>query len=80
MKNSADQGGRYPQRPKVEVDDILRDLQNSSYPTKAEFNNCFIIHSKYFLFLNGVLQFFSFFPRSTKKHNLVPSFSWSAVQ
>ena len=26
----------------------LRDLQNSSYPTKAEFNNCFIIHSKYF--------------------------------
>ena len=21
---------------------------NSSYPTKAEFNNCFIIHSKYF--------------------------------
>ena len=24
----------------------LRDLQNSSYGTKAEFNNCFIIHSK----------------------------------
>ena len=24
----------------------LRDLQNSSYPTKAEFNNCFIIPSK----------------------------------
>ena len=48
MKNSADQGGRYPQRPKAEVDNTLRDLQNSSYPMKAEFNNCFITHSKYF--------------------------------
>ena len=48
MKNSAGRGGCYPPRPKAEVDNILRDLQNSSYPTKAEFNNCFIIHSKYF--------------------------------
>ena len=48
MKNSADQGGCYPPRQKAEVDNTLRDLQNSSYPTKAEFNNCFIIHSKYF--------------------------------
>ena len=31
MKNSADQGGCYPQRPKAEVDNTLRDLQNSSY-------------------------------------------------
>ena len=46
MKNSADQGGCYPQRPKAEVDNTLRDLQISSYPTKAEFNNCFIIHSR----------------------------------
>ena len=44
MQNSADRGGCYPSRPKDEVDNILRDLQNSSYPTKAEFNNCFIIH------------------------------------
>ena len=29
------------------VDNILRDLHNSSHHTKAEFNNCFIIHSKY---------------------------------
>ena len=36
MKNSAEQGGCYPQRPKAEVDNILRDLQNSPYPTKAE--------------------------------------------
>ena len=42
MKNSAEQGGCYPQKPKAEVDNTLRDLQNSSYPTKAEFNNCFI--------------------------------------
>ena len=48
MKNSTDRGRCYPPRPKAEVDDILRDLQNSSYPTKAEFNNWFIIHSKYF--------------------------------
>ena len=34
--------------PKAEVDNILRELQNSSYPTKAKFNNCFVIHSKYF--------------------------------
>ena len=26
------------------ADITLRDLQNSSYDTKAEFNNCFIIH------------------------------------
>ena len=34
MKNSADQGGCYPQGPKVEVDNTLRDLQNSSHRTK----------------------------------------------
>ena len=49
MKNSAGQrGGCYPPRPKAKVDNTLRDLQNSSYPVKAKFNNCFIIHSKYF--------------------------------
>ena len=32
MKNSADHGGCYPQRPRWIT-------QNSSYPTKAEFNN-----------------------------------------
>ena len=29
MRYSADQGGCYPPRPKAEVDNILRDLQNS---------------------------------------------------
>ena len=57
MKNSADQGGCYPQRPKAEVDNTLLDLQNSSHPTKAEFNNWFIIHSKYFRVLKGVSPF-----------------------
>ena len=33
---------------KAEVDNILQDLHNSSYHMKAEFNNCFIISSKYF--------------------------------
>ena len=50
--------------PKAEVDNNLRDLQKSSYPTKAEFNNCFIIHSKYFLLLKGPSPFRSLFFRS----------------
>ena len=37
---------------KAEVDNVLRDLHNSSHHTKAEFNNCFIILSKYFKVLN----------------------------
>ena len=28
MKNSVDQGGCYPQRPKAEVDNTLQDLPN----------------------------------------------------
>ena len=34
MENSAGRGGCYPPRPKAEVDNILRDLQNSSYLRK----------------------------------------------
>ena len=30
----------------VEVDNTLRDLHNSLYPTEAKFINCFIIHLK----------------------------------
>ena len=30
----------------VKVDNTLLDLLNSSYTMKAEFINCFIIHSK----------------------------------
>ena len=30
----------------AEADNTLRDPHNSSYDTKAEFSNCFIIHSK----------------------------------
>ena len=55
MKNSADLGG---------CDNTLRDLLNSSYPTKAEFNNCLVIHSKYFLLLKGVSLLRSTFFRS----------------
>ena len=61
MKNSADQGGCYPQRPQAEVGNTPRDLQMSSYPKKAEFNHCFIIHSKYFRVLKGVSPFRSLF-------------------
>ena len=59
MKNSAGRGGCYPARPKAEVDNTLRDLQNSSYPTKAEFNNCFIIHSIQGVFCVHLSIFFS---------------------
>ena len=62
MKNSVEQGGCYPQWLKAKVDNTLQDLQNSSYPTKASFNNyCFIIHSKYLLVLKGVSFFFVFY-------------------
>ena len=32
-----------------DLGDTLRDIHNSLYHTKAEYNNCFIIHSKEFL-------------------------------
>ena len=67
MKNSADQGRCYPQRPKAEVDNILRGLQNSSYPTKDELNNCFIIHSENISpFLKEFCNFAVCFSRSPK--------------
>ena len=37
----------------------LPDLKNSSCPIKATFNNCFIIHLKYFPVLKGVSPFCS---------------------
>ena len=39
MKNYGDRGGCYPSRPVAEADNTLRDRHNSSYDTKAEFNN-----------------------------------------
>ena len=44
MKNYADLAGCYPPQPSA--DNAVLDLHNSSYHKKAEFNNCFIIHSK----------------------------------
>ena len=46
MKNYGDRGGCYPPRPTASTDNTPLDLHNFSYGTKAEFNNCFIIHSK----------------------------------
>ena len=83
MKNYADRGGCYPPKPKAEADNTLRDLHNSSYHTKAEFNNCFIIHSKYFQssknislhnFLNRVLS------RSRKNHSLLENLTMNKKQ
>ena len=50
MKNSAGRGECYPPRPKAEVDNTLRDLQNSSYPTKAEFNNIALLFIQNIIF------------------------------
>ena len=47
----------YTPQPSASADNTLRDLHNSSYHTKAEFNNCFIIHSKYFQSSKNI-QFF----------------------
>ena len=82
MKNSADQGGSHPQRPKGQVDNTLQALQNSSYPTNAEFNNCFIIHLKYFPVLKGVSPFRSLFfcsPKITQPHPQVFSVNDSII-
>ena len=57
MENSADQGGFYPQRPRAEVDNTLRDLQNSSYPTKAGFNNCLLFIQNIYSFLKEFRHF-----------------------
>ena len=54
MKSSANQGGCYPPN-------TLRDLQILHIlATKAEFNNCFIIHSKHFPVFKGVSPLFCF--------------------
>ena len=47
MKNFGDRGeeGVICRDRRAEAENTLRDLLNSSYDTKAEFNNRFIIHS-----------------------------------
>ena len=47
------------------MDNTFRDLQNSSYPTEAEFNNCFIIYSKQFQVLKEAK---TCLPRSMLSH------------
>ena len=63
MKNSAGQGGCYPQRPKVKVDNTLQDLQNSSYSTKAVFNIALLFIQNISPFLKEFCHFaLCFFP------------------
>ena len=47
----------YLPKPKAEADNTNRGLNNSSYPTRTEFNNCFIIY----LYLRIVLLFICIF-------------------
>ena len=44
--NEAEYLWRIMEIEEAEADNTLQDFHNSSYDTKAEFNNCFIIHSK----------------------------------
>ena len=60
MKNCTDLGGCCPSRPLASVDNILRDLHNSSHPAQphAIIAKCFpstILHKQCFQF-SGVLQ------------------------
>ena len=43
--SAADIISRHSSRPKAEVDNTLRDLQNPSHPTNAKFNNCAFYYS-----------------------------------
>ena len=65
MKNSADQGGCYPQRPQTEVDNTLRDLQNSSILRKPK-SIIALLFIQNFPVLEGVSPFRSLFFRSPK--------------
>ena len=52
MKSCADQEECYPQRPKAEIDNTFRDLQNSSYPTQphsiiAKYTRAHVLSSNY---------------------------------
>ena len=82
MKNSADQGRYYPWRPKAEVDNTIRDLQNCSNPTKAGFNNGFIIHSEYLPVHKRVSPFRSLYfcsPKITQALLQVPLVNGSII-
>ena len=43
------EGLYYPLKARSEVDNTNRGLDKSPYHRKTEFNNCFIIYSKYIL-------------------------------
>ena len=81
MKNYADRGGCYPPKPKAEADNTLRDLHNSSYHTKAEFNNCFIIHSKYFQSSKNIQNVFNgVLSGSQKNRSLLENYKFKAIE
>ena len=79
MKNSADQGRCYPQRPKAKMDNTLWDLQNSWYPTKAEFNNniALLLLSPHFpRVLNAKLLLAALLFRSARTGTLATQATW----
>ena len=60
MKNYKRRGLCYLPKPKAEADNTNRGLNNSSFPTRTEFNNCLIIYLYLRTFpLKKTLVFFS---------------------
>ena len=53
MKNSADQGGCYPQRAKAEVDNTLRELQNCRIAEFLRKPNSIIAYYSFKIFLRS---------------------------
>ena len=45
IENYQGRGLCYPPKPKAEVDNANRVLDNSRYHAKTEFSNCFIMYS-----------------------------------
>ena len=56
-------------KPKAEADNTNRGLNNSSFPTRTEFNNCFIIYL--YLGTFPLKKAFVFFRIWQKEHKLV---------
>ena len=58
-------GGCYPPRVEADVNNILRDLLNSSHHTKVEFNNCL-------LFSQNISKFLTSLPPRRLSSKLLP--------
>ena len=63
MKNYADLEGCYPPWPSASIDNILRDLHNSSHSTKAKLGSNSIIFLNYVVNLQSIIFILSSFDK-----------------